>query len=300
MPKPENHIPALPQGVQLVPGNGGFDKLVLDTPDAKAEIYLYGAQVTSWKPAGQAEVLFLSEKSHWAAGKAIRGGIPVCFPWFRDKKRGRPDEPKASAHGFVRTRVWQLDSVAETPLGIRVSLCTASDASTEALWPCQFRLEHHITVGRELTLELITVNTGAEIFHMEEAQHTYYRVGAVEHARVDGLEDAPYLDNRNGNQEEQQTGPVALDRATDNAYQGTEGALTLRAPGLGRRIHIAKAGSQSTVVWNPWADGAAALADLSDDEWQQFLCVEAANIMDCAVHVQPGEQHSLLTRISVG
>ena len=136
---------------QVIPGNGGLPKLEVTTQSASAEIYLHGAQVTSWRPAGAEEVIFLSRHSHWEDGRAIRGGIPVCFPWFRAKA----DDPKAPAHGFVRTREWQLDSVILEEDGTVIAVfSTESDASTRRWWPQEFRLALRVTIGSTLGLRI--------------------------------------------------------------------------------------------------------------------------------------------------
>src|SRR3984885_9754765 len=150
---------------QVVSGNGGLPKLEITTKSASAEIYLHGAQVTSWQPAGAEEVIFLSEESQWKEGKAIRGGIPICFPWFR----GKADDPKAPSHGFVRTKAWELDSVDSHNELTIVSLSTTSDESTREWWPHDFHLLHHVTVGAELTQELVVTNTGKKPLRFEEA-----------------------------------------------------------------------------------------------------------------------------------
>src|SRR5215831_4925161 len=162
---------------QIVSGNGGLRKIQIETRSAKGEVYLHGAQMTAWRPAGLDEVLFLSRKSHWQDGKAIRGGIPVCFPWFRAKV----DDPKAPAHGFVRTKEWRIDSIAAGPGdSVSVRLSTESDESTRRWWPFDFRLEYQIMVGRELKLELTMRNTGQSQLRFEEALHTYFSVGNAE------------------------------------------------------------------------------------------------------------------------
>ncbi|GGH05179.1 D-hexose-6-phosphate mutarotase [Silvibacterium dinghuense] len=280
---------AIPGVVEVSPGNGGLARVRITSPAAEAEIYLHGAQVTAWKPAGEDEVIFVSEKSAWVDGKAIRGGIPVCFPWFREKV----DDLKAPSHGFVRTKEWELFSVAQTGEDIVVTLTTSSDDASRKWWPHEMRVVHRITVGKELRLELIAVNTGESSFLLEEALHTYYRVGDAEKIRVEGLDGVTYFDNTDGNREKVQQGDVHFTASTDNAYQNTEGRLTLVDPVLKRRIAIEKAHSRSTVVWNPWVEGAAKLADLGDEEWREMTCVEGGNLRICAVPLAPGEQHTL-------
>jgi glucose-6-phosphate 1-epimerase len=286
---------AIPGIARIVAGEGGLARVQITAPAASAEIYLHGAQVTSWRPTGSEEVIFLSQKSHWEDGRAIRGGIPVCFPWFRAKA----DNPQAPAHGFVRTKSWELLSVKKENESVVVTLATGSDEASRQWWPYEVRVVHRITVGSELKLELIVTNTGAVPLQFEEALHTYYRVGDVEKIRVAGLDGAHYLDNMDGNREKLQSGDVAMTGPTDNAYLNTRNALELIDPVLRRRIRIEKKNSLSTVVWNPWQSGAEKLADLGDDEWREMACVEASNILSCAVTLAAGEEHSLAVTMAV-
>ena len=246
----------------MVSGNGGLPKVRVTTPSASAEIYLHGAQITSWQPAGAAEVIFLSARSHWQDGRAIRGGIPICFPWFRAKA----DDAQAPAHGFVRTREWRLDSVTTEEDGAVIVTCsTESDALTRRWWPHEFRIVHRVTIGRTLGLELTATNTGAAILSFEEALHTYFRVGEARNVRVRGLDQVMYLDNTDGNREKIQSGDVVFGGATDNAYLNAHGAVELVDPATHRALRTDKENSATTVVWNPWQQGAASLADLGDD-----------------------------------
>ncbi|HEU5453919.1 MAG TPA: D-hexose-6-phosphate mutarotase [Terriglobales bacterium] len=284
-----------PDIAKVCAGNGGMQRVRISGPLGQGEIYLHGAQVTSWKPVDHDEVLFLSSKSRWQEGQAIRGGIPICFPWFRAKA----DNPAAPAHGFARTRVWQLQSMVETAAGLVVTLVTESDAQTLRWWPAEFRLVYRVTFGSELRLELVCTNTGRTPLRFEEALHTYNRVSDVAHARVQGLENVRFLDNTHSNQEKTQHGEVAITSPTDSAYLPSTSDVDLLDPQMRRRIRLHKQNSFTTVVWNPWREGAAALRDLGDGEWAQFLCVEASNIMDSAVNLEPGEEHALTAVLSV-
>jgi glucose-6-phosphate 1-epimerase len=280
---------------QIAAGKGGLPRISVSTPAATAEIYLHGAQLTSWRPAGSEEVIFLSEQSQWEPGRAIRGGIPVCFPWFRNKA----DDPKAPSHGFVRTKAWQLDSVALHGDSVIVSLSTASDEATRAWWPHDFRLVHRLTIGAELAQELEMTNTGPAPLRFEEALHTYYRVGAADAVRILGLDGVAYLDNTDGNREKRQEGDIVFTGPTDRAYVDTTHPVEIADPTMRRRIRLSKENSRTTVVWNPWIEGARALADLADDEWRAMSCVEGSNMRAFAVELAPGEQHTMKTRIQV-
>ena len=284
----------IPGVARVCEGNGGLPRVTLANSQAQGEIYLHGAHVTSWRPSGQGEVLFLSSKSGWQEGQAIRGGIPVCFPWFRAKV----GNPRAPAHGFARTRNWELESIVENNAGITVTMFFDSDDQSRSWWPSEFRLLHRATFGSELTLELVCTNTGTAPLRFEEALHTYNRVSEVDCVRLQGLDRTCYLDNTDSNREKTQLGEVMITSQTDNAFLHTEGAVDLIDPKLGRRIRLRKANSSTTVVWNPWREAAGAFRDLGDGEWKRFLCVEASNIMNAAVTLAPGQEHKMTAVIS--
>jgi glucose-6-phosphate 1-epimerase len=276
-------------------GNGTLPRVQVSGSKAEGEMYLHGAQVTSWKPAGYEEVLFLSTKSRWQEGQAIRGGIPICFPWFR----GKVNNPNAPAHGFVRTKAWQLESIVQNDGGVAVSMYTESDEQTRRWWAGDFRLLHRVVFGSELTLELTCTNTGTTQLRFEEALHTYNRVADVGSVRVLGLNSVHFLDNTKSNLQETQHGDVTIAAPTDSAYLNTTSDVDLLDGQMGRRIRLHKANSLSTVVWNPWRDGAVALRDLGDSEWKQFLCVEASNILGAAIDLAPGQEHKMTAVLSV-
>jgi glucose-6-phosphate 1-epimerase len=285
----------IPGMAEVVAGQGGLAMVRVSTGAAKAEIYLHGAQVTSWKPAGSDEVLFVSTQSRWEDGKAIRGGIPICFPWFR----GKADDAKAPAHGVVRTKAWELTGIAQDGDAVTVTFETESDEASRRWWPHEFRAEYRVRVGAQLGLALTVANTGGSGMRFEEALHTYHRMGDAERVRVTGLDGTAYLDNMDGNREKRQVGDVVFTAQTDNAYLNTTEVLEVVDPVLRRRIRTAKGNSRTTVVWNPWREGAKALADLGDDEWRQMACVEASNIIAYAVELGAGEKHTMTAVISV-
>lgn len=285
----------IPGVARVREGNGAMPRVQVNSSLCEAEIYLHGAQVISWKPAGSDEVLFLSSKSRWADGQAIRGGIPICFPWFRAKA----NDPQAPAHGFVRTKTWQLESILKEDDAVTVSLFTESDDDTRRWWPGEFRLVHRATFGSQLKLELVCTNTGTTPLRFEEALHTYNRVADVQHVRLHGLDTVSFLDNTDSNKEKAQRGDVAIASQTDSAYLNTRNTVELSDPKTRRRIRLAKANSLTTVVWNPWREKASELRDLADGEWTQFLCVEASNILDATVHLEPRQEHRMTAVLSV-
>ena len=284
----------IPGVARICEGNGGLPRIHITGSRAEGEMYLHGAQVTSWKPAGNDEVLFLSTKSRWQEGQAIRGGIPICFPLFRAKA----DDPKAPAHGFVRTRSWQLESIVEDKSGVCVSMAIESDEQTQRWWPADFRLAHRVVFGPELTQELVCTNTGKTGLRFEEALHTYNRVADVARVRLKGLDSVHFLDNTDSNAAKVQHGDVKIASATDNAFLDAQNDVDLIDPEFHRHIRLEKNNSLTTVVWNPWREGAARLSDLDDGEWTQYLCVEASNILDASVSLAPGEEHKMTAVLS--
>jgi glucose-6-phosphate 1-epimerase len=284
-----------PDYTSLLKGNGGLQKVRVASPNATGEVYLHGAHITSWKPAGREEVLFLSSQSRWEDGHAIRGGVPICFPWFGSKT----DDPKAPAHGFVRTKTWQLESIAQAENGVRVSMFTESDEDTKRWWPADFHLAYHVTFGSELRLELVVTNTGNTSFCFEEALHAYHRVENILKTRVGGLDTIRFIDKTDSNRKKIQNGEIAIVSETDRIYLDTSGAINLEDPGLHRRTFVAKGNSRTTVVWNPWVQKAHTLQDLADNEWIQMICIETSNVSDFAVELAPGRQHRMKAIVRV-
>lgn len=285
----------IPATAQLVEGNGGLPKVRITSPEVVGEMYLHGAQVTSWKPTGAAEVFFLSTQSRWENGHAIRGGVPICFPWFGDKA----DDPQAPAHGFVRTQAWQLESIVQVGGAVTVSMFIESNEGTRRWWPAEFRLVHRVTFGSELSLELVVTNTGKTSLRFEEALHAYHRVGNIENARVRGLDTVHYIDKTDSYRKKMQHGEVAIASETDRVYLNTADAIELEDPVLHRRTRLTKENSRTTVVWNPWVDKARSLSDFADDEWMQMICIETSNVSDFAVDLAPGQQHKMKALVRV-
>ena len=286
----------IPGVAQLVAGNGGLPMVRVTAPAAEGQMYLHGAHVTSWKPHGASEVLFVSAQSRWDGEHAIRGGVPICFPWFGAKA----DDPKAPAHGFVRAKAWQLDSLTKAAGTVTVSMSTESDERTKQWWPADFRLVHRVTFGAELTLDLVMTNTGKTSLRFEEALHAYFRVGQIEQARVRGLDAVEYLDKTDSGRKKTQQGEIVIASETDRVYLNTTSAIQLDDPVGRRRTRVTKENSRTTVVWNPWIGKARSFPDFGDDEWKRMICIETSNVGDFAVELAPGEQHRMKAVISVG
>ena len=251
-----------------------------------------GAHVTHWQPRGREPVLFMSPRSAIAPGRAIRGGIPVCFPWFG----ARADMPGAPAHGFARIRDWRLAE--HTPASLAFIL--ESDAETHRLWPHDFRLRLHVALGERLELALDVTNTSSSsTFTFEAALHTYLRVGDVGAISITGLEGAPYVDKTEGDAHKRaDPGPMRLAGEADRVFPGTTATCVVDDPVLRRHLRVAKHGSATTVIWNPGPARAATLADLGPDAWRSMVCVETANAGDDRVRLPAGAVHRISTTLS--
>jgi len=291
---PGRHL-EIPGVVGVIEGNGGLRKVRITSPACAGEMYVHGAHITSWRPAGEEEVLFVSRQSRWEDGHAIRGGIPVCFPWFAHKA----DNPEAPDHGFVRTKAWQLDSIADVAGTIIVSMSTESDEATKKWWPADFRSVLRAAFGKELSVELMVTNTGRTSLRFEEALHAYFRVGNIEVTRARIPDALRYIDKTDAHRTKTQLGDIVIASETDRVYLDTRDEIELEDPVLERRLRVAKENSRTTVAWNPWKEKAHSLSDFGDDEWAQMICVEPSNVSDFAVDLAPGQQHTMKALVRV-
>jgi glucose-6-phosphate 1-epimerase len=285
----------IPGIAEIVEGKGGLPKVRITSAACVGQMYLHGAHITSWKPAGEEEVLFVSSKTRWEDGHAIRGGIPVCFPWFAHKA----DDPQAPDHGFVRTKAWQLHSIADVGDAITVCMSTESDEATKKWWPAEFRLVLRATFGRELSVELLVTNRGRTSLRFEEALHAYFKVGNIEVTRVRIPDALHYIDKTDSHRIKTQLGDIMISSETDSVYLDTRDEIRLEDPLLQRHVCITKENSSTTVVWNPWTQKAHSMSDLGADELMQMICVEPSNVAGSAVDLAPGQQHSMKTLVRV-
>ena len=267
----------------------GLTHALVSTAQAEAEIYLQGAHLTSWIPAGQRGVLFTSARSFFAPGKPIRGGVPIVFPWFGPRGGGL-DGPM---HGYARTAGW-----------IAESTCVRDDGAVElhlSLPPVDaFRLSFHVAIGTQLEMELEVQNTSSGELTFEEALHTYFAVGDIHQVSLTGLEGTAYIDKAdNFLRKRCPDAPIRIDRYTDQVHVNTAATCVIDDPAWARRIVIEKTGSNTTVVWNPWFDKTPSFPDMDPSEWSGMLCVETANAGENAVHLAGGETHRMRAAIRV-
>ncbi|MEI8096258.1 MAG: D-hexose-6-phosphate mutarotase [Spirochaetales bacterium] len=244
--------------------------MTLHHADDLATFTLQGAHLTSWQPAGHEPVLWMSSSTRWETGEVLRGGVPVCWPWFG----AHPDG--GARHGFVRTLVWTLLGVTERPEHLTVSFGLDVNGTEDPRWPYRARVEFQAEFGADLTLRLLTRNTDGRPFTFTEALHTYFQVGDIGRVEVAGPE-----------------GEVRFSGEVDQVFEGTTASCVIRDPSLGRQLRIDKSGSASTVIWNPGEARARLLGDLGDELHRNFVCVESGNVRGDAVTLAPGATHTL-------
>lgn len=286
----------LPDGVRIT-GTAQTGPLLDIASDAcEARISLRGGQILAWTPVGQHPVLWMSPGAHTTPGKAIRGGIPICWPWFSD----HPSDASKPAHGFARLRDWTLDAVERVGDETRVALSLGRVPEDDGLWPHAPRPTLAISVGAVLRLRLALSNTSQEAIAFGQLMHTYFTIGDIERIEIRGLEGQPYYDQLAGTQDNVESGAIRIDREVDRIYRHGSGAVRLIDVGLKRTIAVQQSGGDNIVVWNPWIDKTLRLADMGDaDSYRGMVCIETGSTAGDGIRLAPGQSHVLETSISV-
>lgn len=287
---------SLPDCITLEEPTPGYPVYVIRHAAATARVAVNGAHVMEWTPAGQTNpVLYMSPDAVLQNGKPIRGGIPLCWPWFGPHL----SDPAMPAHGIARILPWQL--LRADDLGSQVAMLfrLQSNESTRAFWPHDFTCHLGISFGAKLEVSLMTQNTSPSAMIITEALHTYLSVGDISKVTVSGLNGARFLDTvGTPTMREGEEADITFEREVDRQYVSPSGVV-VDDPTWGRKLTINKLGSGTTVVWNPWIEKSKRLADLPDEAYHGFLCVEAANAGESAVRISPGSQHVIVTSVTV-
>jgi len=274
----------IPGHVSLAPGAGGLQKVLVKTAWSSAEIYLHGAHVTGFQKKGEPPLLFLSAASEFTAGKPVRGGVPVIFPWF-GAREGLP------FHAFARITTWELKETSLLPNGAVTLRFILPDAEN-------FHTEYLVTVAESLTLELDVGNTGDMDATFEACLHTYFQISGIDAISITGLAGTSYQDKVAGTTETQTADAIRISSEVDRVYPDTAATTEIEDPGFGRKIRIAKSGSNSTVVWNPWIDKSKRMPDFGDEEYLKMVCVESGNVAQNNVTLPPGGHAVMKVEIS--
>jgi glucose-6-phosphate 1-epimerase len=276
------------------PDAPGLSALLIENTFCRATVTLQGAQLLAFTPQGGRPLLWLSERAMLAPGKAVRGGIPLCFPWFGP----HPDDAAKPAHGFARNRLWQLEAARAAADGGHVlRLALEDDAATRALWPHAFRAELELQLGRQLQLQLTVSNRDPQPVSFSFALHSYFPVGDIAQVGVQGLDGVPYIDQLEPSRALRvQQGDIKFVAETDRIYLGAAGHY--RIVEADRVLTVTAENCHSAIVWNPWQEKTTRLADMAGDAWRRMLCVECGNAESDRVTLGAGESRRFALRIA--
>jgi glucose-6-phosphate 1-epimerase len=282
----------IPERVTIVQGGGDLPKIKVKTDWSAAETYLLGAQVTGFQKNGEPPLLFMSQASQFVPGKAIRGGVPIIFPWF-GAREGFP------SHGFARVTEWEWEGSFAAPDGsvtLRFCLPTAAHAANLSSENVTFA----VTISDQLTMELTVANLSrTENLIFENCLHTYFAIGDIAGVEITGLTRTTYIDKvDNFTTKLESAAAVQISSETDRIYLDTAEPVEIHDSRLHRKIRVEKIGSASTVIWNPWAAKAKQMSDFVDGEYKQMVCVEAGNVAQNKITVAPGKSASLKVILS--
>lgn len=277
-------------------GAGGLTMIEVHNAQASATIALQGAHLLTWAPKGEEPVIWLSTAAKFAPGKSVRGGIPICWPWFGPHE----SEKSFPAHGYARTVDWDVVATEALASGAtRLRFRFDGNEATAKMWPHDTPCEYQITIGTGLELELRTHNNEATPITIGQALHTYFAISDINDVTVEGLDGCPYLDKVDGFKRKQQSGVVAFEGETDRIYLDSTADCIIDDRDMERRIRISKRHSASTIVWNPWIEKAEQMGDLGDRSYLGMVCVESANAADDVVTIPAGGEHLLHVRYDV-
>jgi len=273
----------------------GFPVIEVKTPVSSATVAVQGAQVLTWAPTDHPPVLYLSPKARMQPGTPVRGGIPLCWPWFGEHS----EDPALPSHGFARTRFWELLSgTMEGRMAVLV-FRLVSDEATRALFPHDFELTATIKVADKLRVKLQMKNTGEDLYKVSCALHTYLSLGDIERIQLEGVKGSHYLDRLAESDEPiYQEKNLQIKGEVDRIYQSMSSVL-IRDLDRYRSVFVDKAGSRSTVIWNPWKEKSKTLSDLPDKGYKEFVCIECANAGSDKPTLRPNGSHTLETVIGL-
>lgn len=268
----------------------GLDYVEIDTPLCEARIFMQGAQIDRFTPKGKPPLLWVSSADDYQPGHGIRGGIPVCWPWF-----GMSNHPEWPQHGFARTRIWTLDSVQLRNDIAELKFSLSINDEDRISWPHDTKVELLFTLSDTLSVSLINTNLSDETVSLTQALHTYFPIGDIHQLKATGFSGAHYIEFGKGPYA-QATDEVIFNQETDRVYNALGSQQQLHTPqGV---INVCRRNSQSAVLWNPWIDKSKQLARFNHDDYLTMVCLEAANVLEDNVTLAPYGSHTLTTEIS--
>lgn len=296
--KPDQVEGTLHPHIKITEDANGLQYLEIDNPLATAKIALQGAHVIHWQPKTEKQpVLWLSDHARYVKGRSIRGGVPICWPWFG----AHPTDSTLCPHGFARVIPWQMLDADSTDTGAtRIVLQMLETAEAKRQLSYDYVLTMMITIGNRLKIDLATTNKADHPFVFGEAFHTYLNVSDVGNIRITGLQDCIFADKLREYRRYVEHHVLKFDGEFDRVYLNHNSDCIVYDPIFNRMIRVGKSGSDTTVVWTPGAEKAHAMGDMgSGDEWRQMVCVETANALENSVVISPGRTHTMSVEYSV-
>lgn len=267
----------------------GLEYIDINTQHCQARIFKQGAQIDFFKPRDQAPLLWCSSANDYQVGTAIRGGIPICWPWF-----GQHRNTHWPQHGFARTQMWQLSEVNINNTEVDLLFTLTLNESTQSYWPYQTQLSARFRLSEQLSVSLINTNLDSQTVNITQALHSYFPIGDIHHLSASGFHQAQYIEFDQG-PFEQVTDDIHFTQETDRVYSQLGAQQLLHTPnGI---IEVTRHNSQSAILWNPWTDKSKRLSRFKDDDYLSMICLEAANVLDDNITLAPNETHTLTTTI---
>ena len=279
----------LSPSVSIEQSETGLEFIKVASSKCDAKIFLQGGQITEFIPKNNKPLIWVSKNETFQEGVSIRGGIPICWPWF-----GNHENQDWPAHGFARTSLWQADAVHEDDEHITISLNLPMKLVNPTYWPHHSALKVEFVLSEQLQVRLTTTNLSNSPFRYTQALHSYFPTSDIKHTHVEGLQGAQYIEFGEG--PFAQNAPVEFTRETDMVYTQAAKQQHIHTPdGI---INVSRENSSSCVLWNPWIEKSKRLSNFADDEYLSMVCLEAANVLEDNVTLEPKQSHTLVTTIS--
>lgn len=287
----------IPGNIKFYAGPGDLPMIDISNQFANCIISIYGAQLISYHPVNEKEILWMSDKSLFEEGKAIRGGIPICFPWFGP----HATDTLLPQHGFARLFVWEVAKAEMLENGASlIHLHLHHSPATKAFWPFEFSASLSVTVGVKMDVKLSITNAGDAPFNFTDALHSYFNVSDIKNISIEGLYKTGYYEANSNELKVQQEALLNITKEENRRYVDQIDECIIHDNGFNRKIRVSKTGSKVTVVWNPGGVTAKNIADISDEGYKTFICVEAANALTDVVALAPGQQFAVSATIGLG
>ncbi len=284
----------LSHSVFLKEDKTGNQYVIIEHPQVNAAFALHGAHLLHFQAKTQDPLIWISPTAIYKDQKSIRGGVPICWPWFGAASADLGED--LPAHGFARISKWSIGDISEQSTGVVLTLILNASPDTKKRWPFDFKLTLKATLTDKLTLDLITENTGSVPFIYQGALHTYINVSDVSNIKITGLNEKSF--NKLTDKVNIKVGDLVIEQEIDSIYEKALATIVLNDPGFNRQINIDNTGNDAEIVWNPWLDGAQACADIPDDGFKTMLCIESAILSQKGKELAAGRKHIFSTELT--